>query len=315
MKKSNLSTKKYIEDNKYNLDKNYNYEIQNMNLNYGLISKLKKIIMLILEFFYFFKLVISNINELKILSSYNKTKKNLPCIVMGNGPSQGLIDLDFIKKFKEIGGELIVINYFHYNKIFETITPDYLVISDPHTLSKNLKEKYKLINQKNSSLINYLEKNPQIKIFCPLEHKKRIRDILKFNKIIGFVDQEIRFLKLTDLRLPRGYSSNTILKAMALCNYLGYSKKYLIGFDNTMLKNIFIDKENKITTKIDYAYREDEYFRQNLPSQLLNLISDFRILYDDLYTIFFKFKFINLDQYSLVDCFIKVKKPKDIFYK
>ena len=314
--KNNNSTQNYNFENELIKNKKIELEVsymKNYNRN-NLINYLIKLILNVKEILKYIRTVSLNFNKIAELNKYKDTKKIKSCIVFGNGPSQGVISSEFLKKFKnEKNGELIVINFFTANKIFEEILPDYIILSDPDVINENLDRKYEKINSKNIELMNYLDKHQSVKIFCPVDQSDRF--IKKFNedRLIFFIDNEFNLLSFTDPRLPRGYSSNTILKALSICNFFGYKEKYLIGLDNTPMKNIFVDNKNHLIVKNDYAFREDEYHKQKIPSQMYNYLCSYQQLYRELYNIFSRYDFINLDKFSLVDCFKKIDDPIDIF--
>jgi hypothetical protein len=241
--------------------------------------------------------------------SLKKRGEMVDAIVIGNGPSQGYLDVSSLSEFKANGGELICINYWTDNEDIWNVIPNYLVISDPLTLSDKVPD---YLKQKNEKLLAYLLKYRSINIACPMSRCDQLSAIFGSQRILGFVDQELRMWTHNINPLyPRGYVSMTLYKALALAIWFDYRKIYVIGMDNTYPRNIYCDQDNKfINHEIhagdkDYSVDESAFYKSI--GDGLSVIA--LIFYDSLR--FKRDKIVNLDPYSLTDAFKKIKLSID----
>jgi hypothetical protein len=301
-----MKKNKYIQDNEYinslplikiTADVKIYYPDSVIKLLYKKIASLKGIIKYLMELINCWEWY-RKIIEIKGI----KTAREV--IVIGNGPSQDCLNAEVVTEFMKFGGEIIVVNFWNENLKFKKIIPDYLVISDPGTLAFKLQESNLL--EKNRQLYEYLKSNEKIKIICPLYRCEELAQMFKEERIIGFVDTELRMWtgNINPL-FPRGYLSMTLYKALALAIWMGYKKLYIIGMDNTYPRNLYCSKENKLINheihagSTDYAIDHSDMFKN---------ISDALIEYSYLFIDAKKFtrnNIINLDQYSLTDAFTK----------
>lgn len=228
-------------------------------------------------------------------------------IVIGNGPSQGMLNITKLIEFQNKGGELICINFWTENEKLNQIIPNYLVISDPLTLSPSCPE---YLAEKNKRLHSYLLKNNSIKIIAPIEQCKRLSNIFGMIRIIGYVDHDLRYwTKNIKPIYPRGYFSMTLYKALALALWFEYEEIYIIGMDNTYPRNIYCDKDNKILNHEIHAGTND--FVMDFSTVYNNMgdaIYDIAALFYDIQN-FKNGKIFNLDPFSLTDTFKKIYSP------
>jgi hypothetical protein len=228
-------------------------------------------------------------------------------LVIGNGPSQGYLKVEFLRAFKLTGGDVFVVNFWNQNRSFEGFVPDYLVISDPATLCFD--DGLKALHEKNTSLLNYLKGNTRIKVICPFPRCSEISHLLGPDRVIGFTDTEMpRFTGNINPMYPRGYLSMTLFKALAMAIYFGYRNIYVIGMDNTYPRNIYCDEKNRILNLERHSGVADSVADQ---SSIYACVGD---LLKELATQFLDAKKFaaggavkNLDRYSLTDAFPKVK--------
>lgn len=232
-------------------------------------------------------------------------KTRLDALVIGNGPSQGFLTTHLLMKFRASGGEIFAVNFWTENKYLSEVHPDYIVISDDDTLSTNSPPH---LLDKNKKLFEYLIKNKDIKIICPIKRCKDISASLGGDRVIGFVDSELRmWIKNINPLLPRGYLSMTLYKALALSIWFGYAKIYIIGMDNTYPRSIYCDINNNLINHETHAGGEDFVIDQSeLFINIGNMLNDCSKLFLDLYKFPAK-TVINLDSYSLTDAFKKIR--------
>jgi hypothetical protein len=230
-------------------------------------------------------------------------------IVIGNGPSQGYLDANSLLEFKTSGGEIICVNFWTDNEDLCKVVPTYLVISDPLTLAATVPE---YLIKKNEKLLSYMLTNTSVMIACPLGRCDQLAGIFGKERIIGFVDHELRmWINNINPLYPRGYQSMTLYKALALAIWFDYRKIYVIGMDNTYPRNIFCDQDNKFISHEIHAETND--YSLDL-SSLYNSVGDgltnmAEIFYDT--QKFKNNKILNLDPYSLTDVFKKMKQSID----
>lgn len=224
-------------------------------------------------------------------------------IVIGNGPSQGYLDVNTLTEFKRNGGELICVNFWTDNELLNKVVPTYLVSSDPIIFSNNIPGH---LREKHEKLLSYMHENSSIVLVCPLTRCNELSKIFGRERIIGFVDHELRLWSDNINPLyPRGYLSMTLYKALALANWFDYRNIYVIGMDNTYPRNIYCDENNKFINHEIHAGDQDYAVDQ---SAIYNTVGDG--IYE-IAQIFFdarKFKnpkILNLDRHSLTDAFKK----------
>jgi hypothetical protein len=235
-----------------------------------------------------------------------KNSQNLnEVMVIGNGPSQGYLNTNMLSKFIKNGGQLFVVNYWTENKSLSEIIPNYIVISDPGTLSIEVEEPMRI--EKNNRLTTYLMKNDSIKIACPLRRCRELSRIFGEQRVIGFVDSELRmWTDNINPILPRGYLSMTLYKSLALAIWFNYKKIFILGMDNTYPRNIYCNRDNKFINHEMHAGSDDFAVDMSGSYHTVGdgLIEIAQLFYDA--RKFTRGNIINLDQYSLTDAFKKI---------
>ena len=211
------NTIEYIKDNKKidNLQK-----LTPENSGYRVINSKSLILRFVKNFKVYLKFIYSIFKfkrEMQNLYNLKDSKLDKSAIVIGNGPSQGYLSVDFLHEFKKSGGEIFAVNFWNENKRLSTIAPDYLVISDPYTLNFAINDARSVfIKKQNQLLKDYLENFYDIKIICPLDNVHEMEKMFPKHKIIGFVDYEVSCFKNIAPILPRSYNSMTLYKALAI---------------------------------------------------------------------------------------------------
>ena len=255
------------------------------------------------------------------LFKLKNTQNSSKCIIVGGGPSLEILNIQSLKKFKRNGGKIIAVNYWADNIFAGEIIPDFISISDPLVLADEAyvlqkfssSEARKYIN-KNNKLLNYLIKNPSIKILTPLNFCNQFSLILPKHKLIGYVDTQIPGISsaISPL-LPRGYKGLSFYKALALCCYFGFERIYLIGLDNSYIRNIYSNRLNKVHVREEHSGEDDfivDFSKVRdgvagfIDDQLLNFLH-LKLFKNSK----FGSRIVNLDQFSLTDLFKKVENP------
>ncbi len=233
-------------------------------------------------------------------------KNKFNALVIGNGPSQGYLSAELLGAFKENGGEIFAVNFWHLNVRLSSVKPDYLVISDPATLS--FKSDHEILKNSNLSLLSYLKSNNSIKIVCPFSREEELRRLFDDHRIICFSDTELIGISKNIAPIyPRGYISMTLYKALSVALWFGYKKVYIIGMDNTYPRNIFCDSNNRILNLERHAGIKDTVADQSaVYRNIAELLEDLTVLFKDIWKFSGDGKVVNLDQYSLTDAFVKM---------
>jgi len=228
-------------------------------------------------------------------------------IVIGNGPSQGYLNAKMLDDFVSAGGETLCINYWNLNENLSSHVPTWMLFSDPATFVNKLEP------DKSQALIDYLQKNPSVKVAGPGFIIQQVRSSGLRNAIFTFVDCELPFWKNIHPLFPRGYLSMTLYKALAWAVYLGYSEVGLIGMDNTYPRNLYCDENNRILNLETHAGIDDYVVDQTglIPSVAV-LMQELFLLFRDLECFPTK-SIVNLDPYSLTDRFTKISLDQFLY--
>lgn len=236
-------------------------------------------------------------------------------LVIGNGPSQGLLDLELVQKFKEDGGEIFVVNFWNVNEKLSSCIPDFIVISDPATLAPD--GGFPSVRDKNRILKEYIEKNKDIKLICPLSRCSELSIFFGSERIFGFSDIELNlFSKNIKPIFPRAYLSMTLYKAIAVALWFNYEKIYVIGMDNTYPRDIYCDINNRILSLERHAGVSDYVLDvTESDGSISNRLADLSRLFRDASLLRGDGKVINLDKYSLTDAFPKIDIANRFFWK
>ena len=249
--------------------------------------------------------------EMAKLSELKGAKTDRTAIVIGNGPSQGLISAELLQEFKKAGNEIIAVNFWHLNTGLSKVVPEYLVISDPATLADpklniSIRDSTRAGNE---TFLQYLKTHESIKLFVPIGRVNYFKRIFGESRVLGFVDTEMRWLSSNiDPRFPRGYLGMTLYKALALAIHIGYKQIYLIGMDNTYPRDLFCDSNNRILSIDRHAGVEEVHLvdqTQFIPNMAV-WAQDMFQLFSDLRNCFSGYQVLNLDCYSLTDVFPKI---------
>lgn len=226
------------------------------------------------------------------------------CFVFANGPSISKLDPDKIGAYsKAQNADIFCVNHYVSTDYARRTMVDYWVLSDPNILQ---------IDNDMAARARHDSKGiVRKRIFVPENIGNEVRSLMSV-PCISFNDTETSCIFSTsiDPTYPRSYLSMSAYKALALAVYGGYKTIYICGFDNTYIRNLGCDRDNRI-------YRKDEHFDKaayprDHQKRLLNymhrrvsdeLISNSR-LFSDLRR-FSRCNVINLDVESLTDAFRK----------
>lgn len=242
--------------------------------------------------------------DYKELINFKGTGSGKACFVLANGPSLQKLDPQKVKSFCDSrDADLFCVNYFVNSKFAVITGADYWVLSDPNSLDLSRRDAQ-------NAFLN-AEELVQKAIFVPKQYEGKLPKKIGL-PIISFNDTVTAhvFSRSISPVKPRSYASMSAYKALAIAIYGGYSPIYICGFDNTYVRNLGCDRDNRI-------YRINEHFDSKAypnidPIQYLNFkhrtVSDELIAYSKLFSDLWKFRghnIINLDVDSLTDAFPK----------
>ena len=228
------------------------------------------------------------------------TARNRKSLVIGNGPSQGYLNVKELDQFVKSGGETYCVNNWNQNTRLSSHIPSWIVFSDPFQFDKS--------DKSTDHLINYLKKNSSIKILIPTQQIKLIETMKLKNEIYCYIELELSVWKNINPLLPRGYISMTLYKALAWNISLDYNAIGVIGMDNTLPRYIYNNQNNQVHVLETYAGAD------NCLVDVSSYHSNVASYYYDVFKIFSHLEYFpnknisNLDLYSLTDRFKKVDK-------
>lgn len=255
-------------------------------------------------------------DDIKKLSATKGSKKGKKALVIGNGPSQGLVNSQLLQKFINGGNDIFAVNFWPQNAEISSVSPQYLIISDPSTLtdSGGTDSYSEYLGNASKVLKAYLLERESIVLISPIDRVRHLKGIFGAHRVLGFIDTEMRWLTANiDPRLPRGYLSMTLFKALAFAIHLGYDQVYLIGMDNTYPRDIFCDKANRILNYERHAAAADYLIDVSSHIPTMDIwAQDIFQLFHDLRRCFSGSQVMNLDCYSLTDVFPKVSDFNEI---
>ena len=144
-------------------------------------------------------------------------------------------------KFQKNGNKVFAVNYWHENKKYKNIIPNYLIISDPKIFQS--KSDFNNVNlyKRKINLLKYIKKHPNIILILSPKCIRYAKSQVK-NKILTFSDSELDFIySSVNPFLPRSYSSVSIVNGLSIAKWLNFSK-ILIGIDNSYFRYLFSNK-------------------------------------------------------------------------
>jgi hypothetical protein len=253
----------------------------------------------LLKFCLFYPLEVWRIrNYIFATIQLKNSRINKGAILIGSGPSKGLLDVKKLDNFVKAGGETIVVNYWSADLAFSSHVPTWIVFSDPFT--------FNVLSKGSSQIVSYLRLYPEIKLLIPVSLLDVVLKLNLTNSINLFIDTECSFSNNINPLFPRGYLSMTLYKALAWAHYLNYNKIGVIGMDNSYVRSLYSNEKNEVL-EVQLNSGNEPWVR-NASSYYYNMaarLDDLTILFHHL-SYFPKKRIFNLDVYSLTDRFDKM---------
>ena len=184
----------------------------------------------------------------RLIKMWKKTPSpfNREAIIIAGGPSfnsevaKSIIDSE--RKF-----DIFSINNYCQNNISQDLVPDYYILSDPVFFKSGYQGEF----SDNDSIQEYTSRHSRIKMIVPINCW-----VNRYSKkpFVAFDDRENLLSANIDPCLPRGYTSNTTLKALAIALKLGYDRIFILGFDFDYPNKIRVDESNRLTLLNQHHY-------------------------------------------------------------
>ena len=166
-------------------------------------------------------------------------RSGLECIVIAGGPSfTDKLARALIHSKRKI--DVLALNYYCLSKHADELVPRGYVLSDPNTMT-----------WKASEIKDYLSKH-EIIVYSP--YGAIWTDGIQRRTF--FNDSENVYSNNIDPRYPRGYTSNTAFKAIAIALELGYDKVYIAGLDHDYPRRINVAEDRRLT--LDNVHHYDK---------------------------------------------------------
>jgi hypothetical protein len=239
---------------------------------------------------------------LRSLRSMERSLTGRKALVIANGPSLNLISLERVAEFQNDLLDVFTVNFFPISKGTEDLVPNYLVLSDPQTMPNSL-------NARASELWKWISAHPEVAIICPSSWFKTVRRLeIESTEFIYFDDSSlISWSKNISPLRARSYLSLTAYKALAVATHFGYSEIDIIGFDNSQVKGLRVNENNRVIQGPNHftQYSEDLDLTDRLSNGVSDYFYDFSCAFADLRNFSNVGTIWNLDPNSYVDAFPK----------
>lgn len=248
------------------------------------------------------------------LEALKNSGKGRCAFVLASGPSINKIDPQKLKAFKEkTNSDIFCVNYFVSSEFASQSGVDYWLLSDPRHFDFSIPDTLKAFSEAE----NTVGKG----ILSSEFHATKIAN-KTYLPIIPFNDFETSWILSNNINplYPRSFLTLSAYKALAIATYCGYEKIYICGFDNTYIRDLGCDENNKLYRIINHFYldkskvNDSNYFRDykmgvgpNEKPRNRN-VSQELLAYSRLFSDLDKFKnypIVNLDVDSLTDAFPK----------
>lgn len=221
-------------------------------------------------------------------------------VVLGNGPSLDLLATDNLTEIDDV----FAVNDFYKHKVSVEVRPSFYVLSDNLDVDN-------LSNEPNGGLTSYI-----IKSRSSLVLPHTIKNLSNpANLKVHYFDDRQTFRPFGGIRpdRPRSYISVTLYKALALAQYMGYERIFVLGLDNTEFASYRGTRDNQIfRSELSYAdlgagFQASARLMKEFEYGMAGRMQSYSHLFGDLFK-FDRSRIVQLDQHSIVDAFNKVSE-------
>jgi hypothetical protein len=229
---------------------------------------------------------------------------SLSALVIGNGPSAGKLEWSRVAEAQRSGLKVFAINYFPLSEASATVIPNFLVLSDP------VMKPSTSMDNRTSEMWKRIRENPPGKLVVPVSWFQIMNSKPEITtQILYFDDNGLEgWTKNISPIRPRGYLALTAYKALAFASYLGFNRIYIIGIDNSMFRSIAVDEKNRLVQYPNHFFEQGAVtsdISDLYPKGMSDYFRDMSLCFSSLSKYFSHLPIVNLDENSLVDCFIK----------
>ncbi len=229
-------------------------------------------------------------HQLATTAALRGTKTGKTALVLGNGPSLQRLNTGFLEEFVD---EIFVVNDFYAQTISSSVKPTYYALSDFDSFTQNTIEEQSRFKE----LRQYIQLSCTEGVILPHNIRQpfgapNIREFYIDDRELTICNKGISPLK------PRAYGSVTLYKALSFACFLGFQEILILGLDNTEFFNYRGTLSNEI-------FNAEYSISHILPNGFAGRMQSYAHLFGDL-NYFPKETIVNLDEYSLIDCFKKV---------
>ena len=256
-----------------------------------------------------------SIFEWRVLrKAHHQTKKikgaysDKDALVIAGGPSVNRLIVENVLQDQQSGQlDVFAVNSYAEGEIASRLIPDYFGLSDPiHKPNSNVV--FKGVNSQD--IWAKLESWPQTKLLLP-HNWLNLKMYITNEVAVWFDDRDLPgWLRSNSPIRPRGYSSNTGLKAVACAMFMGYRNVFVIGLDNSLAKTIEVDSDNRLMEASSHFYDSEstikEYRPHLYPRGVQDLLYDQSLSFVDLRKCFKSKNLFNIDTESLTDVLPKI---------
>jgi hypothetical protein len=174
--------------------------------------------------------------RLRPLKKMKNIKKNIPVLIIGNGPSSATLTVEQIKRLKLQNAEVISMNNYDKLDISTQIIPEFHFLLDPEYQRAEFEGK--------KSIRTYLESHPEIQLI----QSSLLPSSNNWNAKSLFVNgiQAVGLWKSDSPLKANTYTQGVIFSALKFAHFLGYSPIYVTGIDNSFYKNHFHNQIGEI---------------------------------------------------------------------
>ncbi|MDD2243919.1 MAG: hypothetical protein PHY69_00095 [Dysgonamonadaceae bacterium] len=234
-------------------------------------------------------------------------------VILGNGPSltQMLQDKQYFLENKD----LMAVNKASISEYYEQIRPKYYLLMDPlfFQSGKTMENTIKAIVEKTKWTMDLFvpinARSEKIWQSCVRENKNITIRWFNATPVEGFQSFAFNCYK-KGWGMPR--PRNVLIPCMMVGLRMNYSKIYLAGAENSWLKEIWVDDDNKVNMDLAHFYDKKSTERKVSPLKLHEILESMVIAFRSYHSVE-KFsrsqgeEIINITDGSYIDAFSREK--------